>query len=246
MSVLLLASIGGLVSFASTSFGALLSLFSHRKEASTRWNLSIDFALGLMVSASAFSLIGPAAMEAESSGYSIGSILLIAVLGMGFVYLLKMMVQALKTEAKIKTSHLILASVLMLHNFPEGLASGSALAGLDLTRAISILGGISIQNIPEGLLMVVCLRLMGWSKGASLLGGIGSGLVELTGGVLAGVLLQTVSGTLPALLSFAGGSMMASVMIEIFESEKPALQVLKSKQFALGLLALPLFQLFAL
>lgn len=242
MSVLALATIGGLISFLATSAGALLSLFSHRKSKETRWNLSVDFALGLMVSASAFSLIGPAAFGAKTSGHSVGSIFLIAFLGAAFIYVVKSQIEVLKTDSALKTSHVILASVLMLHNFPEGLASGSALAGLDLQAALPILGGISIQNIPEGLLMVLCLLTFGWSKRAAILGGVGSGVVELGGGVLAGLLMESVNGILPALLSFAGGSMMASVMIEIFEGERPVAQTLKSRQFALGILSIPLLQ----
>lgn len=245
MSALALGTIGGFVSFASTSIGALLSQISRRKEGSTTWNLSIHFALGLMISASAFSLIGPAALGAKNSGHSVWSILAIALIGAAFVYLLKFQIQKLQTQSVQKTNHLILAAVLMLHNFPEGLASGSALAGLNLENALPILGGISIQNVPEGLLMVACLQALGWSNSVALLGGIASGMVELVGGVIAGALVHSVHGVLPILLSFAGGSMLASVFIEIFESETPAAEVIKSKQFATGLLILPVIQFFA-
>ncbi len=112
-----------------------------------------------------------------------------------------------------------------------------------MKSALTILGGIAVQNVPEGLLMVVCLKAMGWSPKAALLGGFGSGLVELSGGILAGVLLQSLTGVLPFLLSFAGGSMMASVIIEIFNGNRPVLQTLKSRQFAFGILALPFLQL---
>lgn len=246
MSVLMLATIGGLVSFASTSMGAVLSLFSDsfskKSDSSNRWNFSIDFALGLMVSASAFTLIGPAAFDARAKGLSVIAILSTAVLGMLFVTFMKQQIDRFKTSTDINTNHLLLASVLMLHNFPEGLASGSALAGLSLKSALPILSGISIQNIPEGFLMVMCLKAMAWSKRNSFLGGIGSGIVELAGGVLAGVLLGLVSGILPFLLAFAGGSMMASVLVEIFEREQPTLHVMKSTQFILGLIALPVLQ----
>lgn len=246
MSVLMLATVGGLVSFASTSLGTCLSLFSDffakARGSSNRWNFSIDFALGLMVSASAFTLIGPAAFDAKAKGLSVLAILVTAGLGMAFVILMKQQIERFKTSTEFNTNHLLLASVLMLHNFPEGLASGSALAGLSLKAALPILSGISIQNIPEGLLMVVCLKAMGWSKRHSFLGGIGSGVVELIGGIFAGVLLGLVTGILPFLLAFAGGSMMASVLVEIFEREQSTLQVMKSTQFLLGLVALPVLQ----
>lgn len=64
MSTFALASLGGLISLLSASLDSALSLFSSGSGRSFRWSLSIDFALGLMVSASAFSLIGPAASGA--------------------------------------------------------------------------------------------------------------------------------------------------------------------------------------
>lgn len=234
MSVLLLATIGGLVSFVSTSAGALLGAPAGGGAGKTRWNLSIDFALGLMVAAASFSLILPATRNAGASGHTVAAVLLAAAAGMVFVYLLKAQVERLESRSKFSTSHLILASVLMLHNFPEGLASGSALAGLETHAALPILGGISLQNLPEGALMVLCLRTLGWSPRNALLGGFASGAVELIGGVLAGVVLQTVQGVLPLLLGFAGGSMMASVLIEILQDPATASVRVSSRQFAAG------------
>lgn len=248
MSALILAVIGGLASFATTSLGSFLTLFSKRTEGSSRWNLSIDFALGLMVSASAFTLIGPAAFNSLSTNsqfhlFSVADILLIAALGALFIYFIKFQIHKFTDNStNLKASHIILASVLMLHNFPEGLASGSVLAGLDLKNALPILGGIGLQNIPEGFLMVICLKSLGWSPRSALLGGLGSGVVEFLGALLAGVLLNAVNGILPALLSFAGGSMMASVIIEMTESKESFWKISTSKEFALGFLILPIIQ----
>lgn len=246
MSVLLLATIGGMISFASTSVGAIFSYFSEKLANSSRWSLSIDFALGIMVSASAFTLIGPAALEAKSSIQTFSAIILAALLGMAFILLMKSQIDQLQLFSRLKSSHIVLASVLMLHNFPEGLASGSALAGLGFENAWPILAGISFQNIPEGALMVLCLRALGFSRNHSFFGGIGSGLVELAGGILAGVLLQFIQGILPLLLSFAGGSMIASVLVEIWSSDTPAKQRIWSRSFAIGFFALPLIQFLSL
>ncbi len=250
MSTLVLAIIGGLSSFASTSLGALVALFSKRKGEETRWSLSIDFALGLMVSASAFTLIGPAALGtydghgADAPLFSRSGILAVALLGAIFIYLMKFQIQKLSGSVqKYKTSHLLLASVLMLHNFPEGVASGSAMVGLDLKSALVILGGIAIQNIPEGFLMVVCLKSLGWGVRSSVWGGIASGGVEFVGALLAGLLIHSVTGILPALLSFAGGSMMASVIIEMTEEKGRFWQKVFSKEFALGFFSLLVLQI---
>ena len=242
MKVFWLAFLGGFVSFTATSLGALLTFAPKGQGKTNRWNFSIDFALGLMVSASAFTLIGPAALSTAQSATSYLWIALAAISGVGFVYFLKAQISHLESTHQFKTSHVILASVLMLHNFPEGLASGSALAGLHFQAALPILGGIALQNVPEGALMVLCLEAMGWKRRWAILGGVASGLVELFGGGLAGLLLQLVQGILSLLLSFAGGSMLASVFIEMKESLIPIRTRIWSFQFLAGLACIPILQ----
>lgn len=243
MSVLFMATMGGLISFVSTSLGAILSFFTSRVSKSPRFSLSIDFALGLMVSASAFTLIGPAALSAPQVGLHTEAIVLSTLMGAAFVYLLKNGVHLIQQRPQSQVSHLLLATTLMIHNFPEGLASGAALAGLGWKASLPILGGISIQNVPEGALMVICLRALGVPMGLAFLGGIGSGFVELSGGVLAGFLLNSVHGILPLLLSAAGGAMVASVLSELMEGEVRFFQRVSSRDFAAGLLCLPLIQM---
>jgi ZIP family zinc transporter len=242
MSVLSLAIWGGFISFASTSLGALSSRFIHAGGVTRRWSFSIDFALGLMVSASAFTLIGPVAFD-SGEGPGILSVALATLAGAAFVGVMKASLAMMPFARGMNVNHILLVAVLMLHNFPEGMASGAAVAGLGWTGSLPILGGIAIQNIPEGALMVVSLRALGWSPMASLAGGIGSGGVEWAGGLLAGVLLNWVDGALPYLLSFAGGAMMTSVLLELAEGRGKALHRVLSAQFASGFILLPLLQL---
>ncbi len=242
MSVLVLATIGGLISFVATAAGSVLSLFTSRWSQSTRFSLSIDFALGLMVSASAFSLIGPAALNAPSSGLSMMSVAGAALIGGLFVWVLKYGIHRLQAMPPVKISHLLLATTLMVHNFPEGLASGAALGGLGWNASLPILGGIALQNIPEGALMVICLRAMGAPLAWAFWGGVSSGVVELGGGILAGLLLQMVNNALPLLLSAAGGAMIVSVLLELLEGEVRFSRRVISVQFAAGLACLPLIQ----
>lgn len=243
MSVLFLAFLGGLVSFLSTSVGVFASFMTSRTPKSYRWNLSLDFALGLMVSASAFTLIGPAALHSPD-GEALKRVMMATLVGILFVMGMKFLIDFLQRESPQHTTHFLLASMLMLHNFPEGLASGAALAGLGWLGSWPILGGISIQNIPEGALMVFCLRALGWKQSAALLGGIGSGVVELSGGVLAGFVLQSVENILPLLLSSAGGAMITSVALELSEGEGKVWRRILSRQFLIGFISLPLIQYF--
>lgn len=246
-SVVWLGILGGLISFCSTSIGVLLSLTSIKSGPFAKFKFSIDFALGLMLSAVAFSLVAPAAKNTINHP----KLFLLSLVGFGLgglaIYALKVFIdkrESKKTDSLLKnnSSQLVLALALIVHNFPEGLASGASLAGLNLNAAIPILVSISIQNIPEGLLMVLCLAGMGWSKKKSFLGGLFSGVVELLGGVTAGLLLSQVSHVLPIILMLAAGAMFVSVVIELKEHGQ-VLSRIKQPQFAMGLISLPLLML---
>lgn len=245
-SVLWLGIMGGLISFASTSIGALLSLTSTTSVPFLKFKFSIDFALGLMLSAVAFSLVAPAAQSSLDNP----KLFMLSLIGFAFggfvIYSLKVFIErrehASDPQPQVSASQLVLALALIVHNFPEGLASGASLAGLDLKSATPILTSISIQNIPEGLLMVLCLKGMGWSLRKSFVGGLFSGVVELFGGVVAGLLLSQVNQALPVILMMAGGAMFTSVVIELKE-QGHFLARIQHPQFAMGLLALPLLTL---
>lgn len=238
-SVILLASLGGFISFLSTTIGAFLSLTSWRIPGFEKFKFSLDFALGLMLSAVAFSLVGPTALNSINDPELLKINLFGFVSGGLLIYFLKKIVEYNQDEKQINPSQLLLTLALIIHNFPEGLASGAALAGLDIKSATPILTAITLQNIPEGLLMVFCLRAMGWSSQKAIWGGVASGFVEFIGGIASGLALGWTSQALPIILMFAGGAMFTSVIIELTEKSNP-LKQLRKPEFAVGLLIIPL------
>lgn len=241
MSILQLAIIGGIVSFVSTAVGSFLFLTTYRLHKFTSFKFSIDFALGVMLSAVAFSLVGPVATQSINKPQLLIVNFFGFILGGFAIWTLKFFIDSCESSEnkKNESGQLLLALALLVHNFPEGLASGAAMAGLDFSSALPILSSISLQNIPEGLLMVLALKAMGWKERHAVYGGIASGAVELIGGVLAGLTLQASSEALPFLLMLAGGAMFTSVVIEINQKSKFKNIIFKS-EFAIGLLTIPL------
>ncbi|WP_141733394.1 ZIP family metal transporter [Oligoflexus tunisiensis] len=237
MTPFMLATLGGLISFGSTSFGSALAMLRLPGKRFESWRLPIDFALGLMISAVAFSLVGPAAVEAFGDWQRFAPIALGFYAGVLMIAVLHRLMHRFEA-AKGQQGQLLLALVLMVHNFPEGLASGAALVGLDVVQARTVLSSIALQNIPEGLLMVACLRALGVSPLWSLAGGIGSGVIELFGGMGAGVLLHGSAALLPFLLATAGGAMLTSVVMEIRENAARHKRIWNSR-FAMGLITIP-------
>lgn len=231
MSVLFLSTIGGLISAVSTGAGSLLAPLFGRFETLRKYHMSMDFALGVMLSAVAFSLVGPEIIK----GTHTALVFLGLVVGGVFIYLTHKMIDS-------QNSKVLLIGALLFHNFPEGMGAGASLAGMNLNEAIPLQVAISIQNIAEGLLLTLLLRGLGVKMSLAVIGGIVSGLVEFSGAIVAGLVMQETTTLLPFLLALAGGSMMMSVGLEIYENLSLGKKI-RPSQFLGGMMVIPLTNL---
>lgn len=237
MSIMTLALLGGILSAVSTSLGSLIAPLFTRVERLRKCHLSMDFALGVMLSAVAFSLVGPSLFRGEDllkvfSGLAIGIV---------FILITHKMISILSHE-QLHSGRILLIAALVFHNFPEGMGAGASLAGMSWSQALPIQVAISIQNIAEGLLLTLLLRSMGLRLFWSVMGGVGSGLLEMSGAVSAGFMLVQAQTFLPFLLSLAGGAMMMSVVLEVKESLLLGRSI-RAAQFLGGLATIPLTNL---
>lgn len=235
MSVLLLSTIGGVVSAVSTSMGSLLAPWFNRSERLQKCQMSMDFALGVMLSAVAFSLVGPELMKGTHNTLVLSGLLL----GGVFIYLMHKLIGAFSTSEQKANYKVLLIGALIFHNLPEGMGAGASLAGMELSDAIPLQVALSVQNVVEGLLLTLLLKGLGLRLSYAILGGIASGLFELTGAVLAGFMIDYTATLLPFLLSLAGGAMMTSVGLEMEEALSSGKR-LKLSQFLSGLMVIPM------
>ena len=192
--------------------------------------MSMDFTLGVMLSAAAF-LIAP---ELASS---VSLSLLGLALGIISIILLHNTIHNL-SHGENKSSYLLIAA-LIFHNFPEGMGAGASLAGMEWNTALSLQTAIAVQNIFEGMVLTLLLISLDVKIKWAVIGGIFSGVIELGGGILAGLLLEQTLATLPFLLSLAGGAMMGSVVLEIWETRK-----INPAQFIMGSALIPIMNYF--
>lgn len=234
MSVLLLSFIGGTVSAVSTSVGSLIAPFFQRFEKLRQYHMSMDFALGVMLSAAAFSLIGPEILK----GKHLKWIFFGLVLGSAFIYLTHHLILHFN-RSEVNSYKILLISALVFHNLPEGMGAGASLGGMSLDEAIPLQVALSIQNIAEGLLLTLLLQGLGLSLSQSVLGGIASGIVEMSGAIIAGLVLDQTLALLPFFLALAGGAMITSVGLEFSESINLGRGVKKS-HFLSGLMVTPI------
>lgn len=241
--------LGIVLPFAGTLLGAAC-VFLLKKGINDKIQRALTgFAGGVMVAASIWSLIIPA-MESSSAMGRFAFIPAVVGVWVGMLFLLFLdkaiphmhltnEVEGPKTKLK-KNTMLMLA--VTLHNIPEGMAVGVALAGaiynqgnITPAAALTLSLGIAIQNFPEGAIISMPISASGESKGKSFLMGMLSGIVEPIAAVITILLAGLVVPILPYLLSFAAGAMIYVVIEELIpEMSEPPHSNIGTILFAFG------------
>lgn len=223
-------TIGLLLPFLGTTLGAACVFFMKENLAPRLQKPLTGFAAGVMVAASVWSLLIPSMEMTGKEGFaSIVPALVGFSVGILFLLFLDMIVPHQHIDSNqsegpkshlSKTAKLVFA--ITLHNLPEGMAVGVALAGaldhnsyMSMAGAIALSIGIAIQNFPEGAIVSMPLRSAGNSRRKSFLMGTLSGVVEPIGAILTILLASVVIPILPYLLAFAAGAMMYVVVEEL-------------------------------
>jgi ZIP family zinc transporter len=212
------ALLGGVTAALATALGTLPVLLSQNFSQRT-YDGFLGFGAGVMLAATAFSLVVPAIAAAKGAGAgpfaasaTVGGGIL---LGMGVVLLLDRFVReqtilegvdAARSDS-LKRAWLFVAAV-AIHNMPEGLAIGVAYAGVDVAKAHSLATGISIQDVPEGLVVALALRTVGYGRLFACALGVASGLIEPVAAVGGAVLIEYAAWLLPWGLALAAGAML--------------------------------------
>ena len=223
-------TLGLLLPFLGTTLGAAC-VFLIRKEIPQRLQkILTGFAAGVMVAASVWSLLIPSIEMTGKEGFmSILPAIVGFLVGILFLLFLDEIIPHQHIDSNesegpkshiSKTAKMVFA--VTLHNIPEGMAVGVALAAamdhssyLPMAGAVALSLGIAIQNFPEGAIVSMPLRSAGNSKWKSFLMGTLSGAVEPVGAIVTILLASVVLPILPYLLSFAAGAMMYVVVEEL-------------------------------
>ena len=211
--------LGFIIPFAGTTLGAFMVFFMKSSINEKLEKVLIGFAAGVMTAASIWSLLIPAIES--STGLKVLSWLPAAIgLITGFV-LLYFMDKLLQKSNKSNSKTLTIFAI-TIHNIPEGMAVGVALAGaffgnslLSLAGALALAIGIAVQNFPEGAIVSMPLKASGINKSKAFLYGTLSGIVEPIFACISFFIAGFVSGILPYVLSFAAGSMIYVVINEL-------------------------------
>ena len=234
-----------LIPFLGTALGSAFVFFMKRDMPSKLQKALLGFASGVMVAASVWSLIIPA-IEMGSGKTSIIPVTIGLLAGFAFLLLIDQITPHIHPVGgpegpKSKLSRTtMLALAVTIHNFPEGMAVGVAIAGaltsdFSMAGALALSLGIAIQNVPEGAIISMPLRAAGNNRWKSFLIGSLSGIVEPIGGALVLLLASFATATMPYLLPFAAGAMLYVVIEELVpEASQGEHSNISTIGFALG------------
>ncbi len=177
----------------------------------------LGFAGGVMLAASAFSLLVPALGLADiwlvAAGFLFGGL---------FVHLVDIYIphehfvsgHEGPPSTRMRRIWLLILAI-TIHNFPEGLAVGVAFGAESLEVGVPIALAIGLQNIPEGLAVAMPLVREGYGRRRAAGYALLTGLVEPLGGLVGVSVVSIAQFLLPVALSFAAGAMVFVVSDEM-------------------------------
>lgn len=217
--------LGGLAGFAATAVGALPALALRSIGQKTEDSM-LGFAAGMMLAASAFSLLLPGLASGAEILDSRPLGALVVVVGMTLGVLLMLGLDAFTPHEHDKTGPCgpgyercdrvwLFVFAITLHNLPEGMAIGVGFSQGDMGVGLPLAIAIALQDIPEGLAVALTLRAAGFKPGRSVLVAGFSGLMEPLGALLGVGLSTGLALAYPVGLGLAAGAMLFVVSHEV-------------------------------
>ena len=211
-----LGIIASLLAGTTTGLGAI-PIFLKKDFSRRSLDLMLGFAAGVMLAASAFSLLVPAFDIIGEWGVDWTGVITIVgsgfLLGGLFVHIADKYIPHEHFEkghdgpASRMARIWLLVLAITIHNFPEGLAVGVSFGTGNTLDGIIVALAIGMQNIPEGLAVAAPLVREGYSRKYAAGLALATGLVEPIGGILGVSIVAVGIILLPYGLAFAAGAM---------------------------------------
>ncbi len=205
----------------ATGLGAVPALFFREVSHKTLY-IMLGGAAGVMLAATAFSLIVPGIQYGNQLWPKLGVYVVAVGIMAGAVFLVmvdrwlpydKYLANG-ESFSSLKKVWLFIAAI-VLHNFPEGMAVGVSFGSGDWHNGAALAVAIGLQNIPEGLAVAMPLVALGYKRQQAVFIALLSGLVEPLGGVLGVVSVTWFLPLLPIGMAFAAGAMLFVISDDI-------------------------------
>ncbi|RJP43102.1 MAG: ZIP family metal transporter [Desulfobacteraceae bacterium] len=222
MTIFIYGFIASLLAGLGTGIGALPVLF-FKDVSRNLLNIMLGAAAGVMLAATAFSLIVPGIESGNLLWPGYGVFVVMAGILFGAISL-DLVDKWLPHEhffkgpegpaSDIKRIWLFVFAI-AIHNFPEGLAVGVGFGTGDIAAGTTLAIGIGLQNMPEGLAVALPLIGLGYSRWKAIGIATLTGLVEPVGGLLGAGAVTVFQPILPFALAYAAGAMLFVISDEI-------------------------------
>jgi ZIP family zinc transporter len=220
-----LALLGGAAGFATTALGALPALVLRRVPQRVEDSM-LGLAAGMMLAASAFSLLLPGLDAGAEILGSKGLGAAVVVAGMALGVLLMLGLDEFTPHEHDKTGPCgaghercgriwLFVFAIALHNLPEGMAIGVSFSQADMSVGLPLTTAIALQDIPEGLAVALALRGAGFAPRFAVLVAVASGVLEPLGALIGVGLSSGLAVAYPAGLGLAAGAMLFVVSHEV-------------------------------
>lgn len=233
-NIILIGTLASLGAGLATGLGAL-PVFLKRKISEKTLDVLLGFAAGVMLAASAFSLLVPAlSLTPEEGGaphfeslalqnlWTVSVVVLGVLAGTFFIDFI---------DRKAPHQHFVkgpegkmtkrLAAIwlfiiaITIHNFPEGLAVGVSFGDGNIPSGLVVAIAIGLQNIPEGTAVAMPLVREGYTKGKAFWIATLTGIVEPVGAFIGAAIVGIAKFFLGFGMAFAAGAMIFVVSDEI-------------------------------
>lgn len=214
--------IASLIAGLATGLGALPAIF-FKKISDQLFNSLLGAAAGIMLAATAFSLLVPGIEFGNQlwPGKGLWAVSVGMILGAIFLHFADRHLPHLHFDSVASDKFDSLQKIwlfiiaITIHNFPEGMTVGISFASGNMNNGILLAIAIALQNIPEGLAVALPLVGLGFNKWKAVGIATLTGLVEPVGALLGITLISIFSTILPIALGFAAGAMLFVISEEI-------------------------------
>jgi zinc transporter, ZIP family len=220
--VVVIGFLASILAGLATGAGALPALF-FKNISNNLFNSLLGAAAGVMLAATAFSLLVPGIAYGNLIWPSKGIIVvsLGMLLGAVFLHIADRQLPHVHFDAVVNTRKASLNKIwlfiiaITIHNFPEGMSVGVSFGSGELKNGIVLAIAIALQNIPEGLAVALPLIGLGYNKWHAVGIATLTGLVEPVGGLLGVTMVTVFQPLLPIAMGFAAGAMLFVISEEI-------------------------------
>ena len=220
--IVVIGFVASILAGLATGVGALPALF-FKKISNNVFNSILGAAAGVMLAATAFSLLVPGIEYANQLWPGKGIYLISAgmLIGAWFLHAADKHLPHVHFDSidndQLNTLNKVglFIMAITLHNFPEGLSVGVSFGADQMKNGFVLAIAVALQNIPEGLAVALPLVGIGVNKWRAVGIATLTGLVEPIGGLLGVTMVTVIEPIMPIAMGFAVGAMLFVISEEI-------------------------------